>query len=150
MDDKKTVNVLFVCAGNSVRSQMAEGWGKHLCNGKIYFTSAGISPSGVHPLAVETMRSVGIDISHHDSRGLDENILNRANYIITLADSIKRYSAYFPDSATHIHWSIPNPDAMCGKDLTREQAYDTVRDLIKGKIDDLLRDEFGYSIAPIA
>lgn len=124
-----------------MRSQMAEGWGRDLCHEKLSFSSAGISPSGVHPLAVETMKKVGIDISHHDSRGLDENILNWADYIITMADSIQRYSTYFPDSVTHIHWSIPNPDAMCGKDLSRKKAYEIVRELIKKKIDDFLENE---------
>lgn len=134
------MNLLFICAGNAVRSQMAEGWARELCDGRHNVTSAGIEVGGVHPRAVESMRLVGIDISQHDSRRISDELFHWADYIITLADSIKPYSVYFPDDTPHLHWSIPNPDAMYAPDVSIDDAYAQVRDDLKRRIENLVRE----------
>ncbi|MEZ5360386.1 MAG: arsenate reductase ArsC [Candidatus Zixiibacteriota bacterium] len=132
------MNLLFICAGNAVRSQMAEGWARALADGRHEVTSAGIDAGGVHPRAVETMRQAGIDISQHGTRRISDDLFHWADYIITLADSVKPYSVYFPESAAHLHWSIPNPDAMYAPGLSVDDAYAEVRDDIKRRIEKLL------------
>lgn len=134
------MNILFICAGNAVRSQMAEGWARQMCNGQHSVTSAGIDAGGVHPNAVEAMAQAGVDISNHGSRRISDDLLHWADYIITLADSVKPYSAYFPESAHYLHWSIPNPDGMHGPGMTTHKAYGIVRDDIRRRIQSLLAE----------
>jgi len=134
------MNLLFVCAGNSVRSQIAEGWARHLADAeKVMVSSAGIQACGVIPSAIRTMREVGIDISGHGTRTLSDPLLQWADYIITMADSIRPFAQFFPKSATHIHWSIRNPDAM-PPSVERDIAYARVRDDIKRRVEKLLVD----------
>lgn len=134
-------NLLFICAGNSVRSQMAEGWARQLSCGKIKVNSAGIHPCGVNPLAVGVMRQAGVDISGHSCRKLDQNLLNWANAIITLCDSVQPYAALFPPAALHLHWSIRNPDALVTLAVSREEAYIRIRDEIKSLVESFLREQ---------
>ena len=133
------MNILFICAGNSVRSQMAEGWAKHLAEDSTGIASAGIQALGVHPLAIATMKEAGIDISGQESRPLSDEILRWPDYIITLSESVKPYSAFFPSSAKYDHWSIPNPDTLF-PGITREEAYADIRDKIKYYVQRLLKN----------
>lgn len=133
------MNLLFVCASNSVRSQMAEGWARHLGDGAIDVRSAGISPFGVHPQAIAAMKEVGIDISSHPKRRLDERQLKWADWVITLCDTVKPYSAYFPDDVRYDHWSIPNPDALVNDNITQAEAYAKTRDDLKRRIEHFLK-----------
>ncbi len=82
-------NILFVCTGNSCRSQMAEGFGKALANGRFIISSAGTCPIGVHPMTIQTMKEAGIDISDHKSRMLDKKMMAECNYFITLCGSAR-------------------------------------------------------------
>ena len=133
------MNVLFICAGNAVRSQMAEGWARHLANGSIRIASAGIQALGVHPMAIEIMSHAGIDISGHKSQPLSDDILNWADHIITLSESVKPYSSFFPEKAVYDHWSIPNPDALF-PGISRDEAYTEIRDRIKYNVERLLKN----------
>jgi len=132
------MNLLFVCASNSVRSQIAEGWARHLGDDTIHVRSAGMQPFGVHPMAVYTMKQVGIDISRHRSRRLDDRQMKWADCIITLSETVKPYSAFFPEGITYDHWSIPNPDTLVSDDVSQEQAYAMIRDEIKRRVERLL------------
>lgn len=134
------MNILFVCAGNSVRSPMAEGWARHLAGNGFNIKSAGIRPGGIHPLAVLIMQQVNIDISRHKSRRLSDDLIDWADHIVTLADSVKPYIDDIPDSVIHHHWSIPNPDAVVGDDLSLTEAYARARDQIKRRVARLLED----------
>jgi len=132
------INLLFICSSNSVRSQMAEGWARHLSHDALDIRSAGVSPFPVHPMAVATMKKAGIDISRHRNRRLDNRLMDWADYIITMSEAVRPYSAYFPEKARYDHWSIPNPDNLVSEDVDLEQAYDRVRDTIKRRVTRLL------------
>lgn len=135
--------ILFVCHANSVRSPMAEGWGRYLSElsgSSIEASSAGFYPSGVHPLAVEVMREVGIDISGHVSRRLNEYILDETDYLITCTDSVKSLLGELPEEIKYIHWPITNPDAIVNGAVTQEQAYCLCRDDLKIRVGRLLEE----------
>ena len=134
------IKILFICAGNSVRSQMAEGWGRHLADNSMQFASAGIQALGVHPMAIDTMKQAGIDISGHTSRPLSDEILRWPNYIITLSESVRPYSTFFPPSAKYDHWSILNPDTLFPGGINRDEAYADIRDKIRHYVERLLQD----------
>jgi arsenate reductase len=133
------MNLLFVCASNSVRSQIAEGWAKKMGGDKFKVRSAGMQPFRVHPMAVYTMREVDIDISRQSSSRLTDQLIQWADYIITLSETVKPYSAYFPKSKRYDHWSVPNPDTVVGPGMTKQKAYGHIRDIIRARVDKLLK-----------
>jgi len=107
MDNKK--RVLILCTGNSARSQMAEGLLRELGEGKFEVESAGVAPSSVRPEAVEAMREIGIDISDHRSKSVDEFGGQQFDYIITVCDNAKESCPVFSGQAKHIHQSFEDP-----------------------------------------
>jgi arsenate reductase len=109
---------------------MAEGWARYLAEDGINIKSAGIFVGNLHPLTVEVMRQAGIDISHHEAKPISNDLIKWANVIITVCDTVKPYFTLFPDSVTHHHWSIPNPDGMVDDEMTQEEAYSHIRDKI--------------------
>ena len=119
---------------------MAEGWARHLGDGAIEVRSAGISPFGVHPAAVVAMKEVGIDISSHRVRRLDDHQLKWADWVITLCDTVKPYGTHFPDSVKYDHWSISNPDARVNDNISQAEAYAQVRDELKRRIEHFLTE----------
>lgn len=133
-------NVLFICTSNSVRSQIAEGWARHLGDETIGVRSAGLQPFMVHPLAIQTMREAGVDISRQSCRRLNERLLTWADHIVTLCETAKPSSDLYPNTAVHHHWPIPNPDDLTPTGLTPEQAYAQIRDDIRARVEELLRN----------
>lgn len=113
--------VLFLCTGNSARSQMAEGILRHLSEGSIDVESAGTRPRGVNPLAVKALEPT-IDISHQRSKHLDEFIHERFDYVITLCDRAREECPIFPGHPERIHWSFPDPAEVEGEE-EREAAF---------------------------
>jgi arsenate reductase len=101
--------VLFLCTGNSARSQMAEGFLRHLAADRFEVESAGTEPSQVNPLAVAAMREIGIDISGHRSKGVDGFLAQPFAYVITVCDAAGERCPIFPGGAQRIHWSLPDP-----------------------------------------
>lgn len=101
--------VLFVCTHNSARSQMAEGWLRHLSQGYVEVISAGSHPTTVHPDAVRAMEKFGIDISHQQARPLSDVEGQSFDYVITVCDKAREVCPTFPGSGTSMHWSFPDP-----------------------------------------
>ena len=120
--------VLILCTGNSARSQMAEGWLRHLAGDRFDVYSAGTKPSVVNPRAIAAMAEVGIDISHHRSKSLTEYLDHSFDSVITVCDQAAEACPIFPGPAKRLHWSFPDPAAATGSEEERMHAFRTVRD----------------------
>jgi protein-tyrosine-phosphatase len=105
------LRVLFLCTGNSARSQIAEALLQHAAGSHVEVASAGSHPKPVHPNAVRVMREYGIDLTGRRSKHLDEFTGRRFDYVITLCDKAREVCPEFGDQARRIHWSIPDPAA---------------------------------------
>lgn len=103
--------VLILCTGNSARSQMAEGLLRSLAGDRFEVFSAGIKPVGLNPNAVVAMREIGIDISHHRSKSLDEFAGQPFDYVITVCDNAREACPFFPGAGKRIHHSFEDPAA---------------------------------------
>jgi ArsR family transcriptional regulator, arsenate/arsenite/antimonite-responsive transcriptional repressor / arsenate reductase (thioredoxin) len=101
--------VLFLCTGNSARSQMAQALVEHLTDGAVEASSAGSNPKPLHPNAVRAMREQGIDIAGRRSKHLSQFTDRRFDYVISLCDRVREVCPEFPDQPDLIHWSIPDP-----------------------------------------
>src|SRR5688500_7740371 len=112
MNNKK--RVLILCTGNSARSQMAEGLLRHMGGGNFEVESAGVEPSQVRPLAIEAMKEIGIDISGHRSKSVDEFIGQEFDYVITVCDNANESCPTFPGNTQRIHWSFDDPAEATG------------------------------------
>jgi len=123
--------VLFLCTGNSARSQMAEGLLRHLRNNEFEVCSAGVEPKGVHPKAVQTMQEIGIDISGQKSKHIDELPDREFDHIITLCDHAAQNCPVFLGKGLRLHHSFSDPAAAVGSDHEVLEAFRKVRDEIK-------------------
>lgn len=130
----KPIRILFLCTGNSCRSQMAEGWANHLGKGRVEAFSAGVSPTGVVPATVEVMAEAGVDISAQRSKSADVFVGEEFDYIITLCDNAREACPYFPGEAKRFHWPIDDP---YGRDL---DAYRRARDDIKRRLEEFFAE----------
>ena len=101
--------VLFLCTGNSARSQIAEALLDHMSSGAVQTASAGSAPKPLHPNAVRVLRTRGIDISMNRSKHLDEFRSQRFDTVITLCDRVREVCPEFPSRPELVHWSIPDP-----------------------------------------
>jgi ArsR family transcriptional regulator, arsenate/arsenite/antimonite-responsive transcriptional repressor / arsenate reductase (thioredoxin) len=120
------LRVLFICTHNSARSQMAEGILRARSAGQIEVFSAGTHPSGVHPLAVQVLAQMGIDISGQRSKNLDVFNGQSFDYVITVCDRARELCPVYPGDPVMIHWSIPDPVEVTGTDPERMQAFRSV------------------------
>jgi len=130
-----TKRVLILCTGNSCRSQMAEALWAELGGGDWQTESAGSRPSGyVHPLAIEAMRELEIDISGHVSKSLDLFRDQQFDLVVTVCDNAKESCPVFPAATTTLHWPFDDPADATGTDEEKKTVFRRVRDEIKTKI----------------
>lgn len=122
------MRVLILCTGNSARSQMAEGLLRHHGGSKFEVFSAGTHPSRVRPEAIQVMQEIGIDISGHRSKSVDEFAGQHFDYVITVCDNAKESCPVFPATTNRIHWSLPDPAAVRGSEDQRRAEFRRVRD----------------------
>ena len=118
----RAAHVLFLCTGNSSRSQMAEALCEQLSDGAVTAVSAGSHPKPLHPSAVRVMRARGIDIAGRRSKHLDEFAGARFDYVISLCDRVREVCPEFPGAPEVIHWSIPDPARESGSDAFERTA----------------------------
>ena len=126
--------VLFLCTHNSARSQMAEGFLRHLAGHRFEVASAGTEARGVNPLAVRAMAESGVDISGQRSKTLDRFLDAGWDYVVTVCDSANEACPVFPRAATRVHWSFDDPSAARGSDDERLAVFHRVRDEIETHI----------------
>ena len=132
--------VLFMCTGNVARSQMAEGLLRHLAGDRIEVFSGGVIPSYVRPNAITVMKELGIDISGHRSKSVNEFIGTPFDYVITVCDYAAQRCPTFPGDGERIHWSIEDP-VVIGDDEAQLEAFRTARDDLRGRIEAFVADE---------
>ena len=116
--------VLFLCTGNSARSQMAEALAVQLSGGSVTAASAGSDPKPLHPNAVRVMRARGIDLAGRRSKHLAEFAAERFDYVISLCDRVREVCPEFPGGPELIHWSIPDPARAPGSDEATLPAFE--------------------------
>jgi arsenate reductase len=105
--------------------------------------SAGVAPTHVRPEAIEAMKEIGIDISNHRSKSIDELIAQAFDYVITVCDNANQHCPTFPDAGRRIHWSIEDPAAVAGDDQTRLEAFRRARNELRERLNKFIEDEFG-------
>jgi arsenate reductase (thioredoxin) len=124
--------VLILCTGNSARSQMAEGILRHGGGKRFEVHSAGTKASFVRPEAIEAMREIGIDISHHRSKNVDEFLGQEFDFVITVCDHANEVCPVFPGRTERIHQSFADPPAPgIGDEASRLAIFRRVRDEIR-------------------
>jgi ArsR family transcriptional regulator, arsenate/arsenite/antimonite-responsive transcriptional repressor / arsenate reductase (thioredoxin) len=116
--------VLFLCTGNSARSQMAEALVTRMSRGQTDAASAGSHPKPLHPNAVRVMRERGIDISANRTKHLDEFTSQRFDAVVTLCDRVREVCPEFPSHPTHVHWSMPDPSQAGSSDRASYPAFE--------------------------
>ncbi len=126
--------VLILCTGNSARSQMAEGLFRHEAGDRFEFYSAGTRPSPVRREAIAVMNEIGIDISGHRSKGVDEFAGEEFAYVITVCDAANEACPVFPGGTKRLHWSFEDPAAVQGTHDERTAAFRRIRDEILRRI----------------
>ncbi|MBV9956880.1 MAG: arsenate reductase ArsC [Acidobacteria bacterium] len=132
MSERK--RVLILCTGNSARSQMAEGLLRHDGGDKFEVESAGVEASFVRPQAIEVMREVGIDISGHRSKSVDEFSGQEFDYVITVCDNANERCPVFPGKTERIHRSFDDPAAAEGDEAAKLAVFRRVRDEIREQL----------------
>lgn len=132
--------VLFLCTGNSCRSQMAEGWARHLQGDRCEPYSAGIETHGLNPRAVKVMAEVGVDISGHRSKHVDELRDVEFDYVVTVCGHASEHCPLFPGKARVIHVGFDDPPKLAAGATSEEERlshYRRVRDEIRAFVERL-------------
>jgi arsenate reductase len=138
--DSRKVKVLFLCTGNSCRSQMAEGWARQLIGDCVEAYSAGIEARGLDPSAVEVMAEAGVDISHQRSKLVDEVADIALDYVVTVCDHAREACPTFPGRTKVMHAGFDDPPRLTRTCRSREErlsCYRRVRDEIRAFVEAL-------------
>ena len=129
--------VLFLWTGNSCRSQMAEGWTRHLKSKQIEAFSAGIEPRGVNPRAIRVMKDAGVDISGQRSKHVQELLDQSFDYVVTLCAEAREGCPVFPSKTEHRHKGFEDPAAATGTEEEILSVFRKVRDQIRRFVETL-------------
>jgi arsenate reductase len=129
MSDKK--RILILCTGNSARSQMAEGLLRHDAGDRFEVASAGTRPGSIRSEAIAVMKEIGIDISGHRSKSVDEFANEKFDYVLTVCDSAKGSCPIFPGHTNRIHRKFEDPAATEGSEAARLAVFRRVRDELR-------------------
>ena len=132
MNEKK--RVLILCTGNSARSQMAEGLLRHDSGDRFEVASAGVAPTHVRSEAIDVMSEIGIDISDHRSKSVDNFADEEFDYVITVCDNANEHCPIFSGDTKRIHWSFDDPAAVEGEADKKRAVFRRVRDEIRHRL----------------
>ena len=126
--------ILFLCTGNSCRSQMAEGFAKTMFSKDLKIFSAGTEPKTIHPIAVKVMQEIGIDISQQRSKNISEVPIDKIDLVVTLCGDAAENCPIFPGKIKKIHWEIEDPAKTKGSEEEIAKVFRKVRDNIRSFI----------------
>jgi len=138
--------VLFLCTGNSCRSQMAEGWLRHLCGDRFAAYSAGIEAHGKNPRAIAVMREAGVDILDQESEILDPKLLDSLDFLVTVCGHADEHCPVVPVSCAKVHWPFDDPARATGTEEEIMAEFRRVRDQIKAKVRAYIDAESGTAV----
>lgn len=131
--------VMFLCTGNTCRSQMAEGFARRLGKDLIEAYSAGLMPAGiVHPRAIAVMKEAEVDISTQTSKAIDTDLLTKMDIIVTLCGNAEVSCPMTPPSIKRLHWPIDDPVSVTGTEEEIRREFRRARDEIKARISELV------------
>jgi len=140
--------VLFVCTENSSRSQMAEGFLRHLAGDGFDVSSAGAEPTGLNPVAAEVMKEIGIDISGQHAKDVAQFLGQSFQYVIRVCDKLREKCPVLPGAIWYLDWSFEDPAAAPGTAAERLEAFRRVRDQIEKKIVEFVAQEASPGARP--
>ncbi len=132
------MNILFLCTGNSCRSQIAEGWARHLGGDLFQAQSAGIESHGKNPRAIAVMQDAGVDISHQESTRLTDEMLASADYLITVCGHADEYCPALPAGIRKEHWPLADPARATGTEEEIMVAFRECRNDLRQRVADLI------------
>ena len=134
----KPFNILFLCTGNSCRSQMAEGWARRLGQPLFEVQSAGIETHGKNPRAIAVMQEAGLDISSQESTKVTDDMLKQADLIVTVCGHADEHCPALPAGTNKEHWPLDDPAKTEGTEEEIMAKFRASRDDIKSRVQDLL------------
>ena len=134
------MKVLFVCTGNSARSQMAEGFARHFGQGRVEAHSAGIAPSRLNPHAVQVMQERGIDISGQHSKAFDWDVARCMDVVVTVCGHANESCPVLPPEVRRLHWPLEDPAAAQGGETEILAVFRDIRDQIEARVRALVQD----------
>ncbi len=132
------MRVLFLCTGNSCRSQMAEGWARALGGDGLEFQSAGIEAHGKNPRALQVMQEAGLDISAQESTRLTYDMLNWAELVVTVCGHADEHCPVLPPGTRKEHWPLNDPAKATGSDAEILGVFRASRDEIRQRVQNLI------------
>lgn len=135
---QRKVKILFLCTGNSCRSQMAEGWANHLGKDWVEAVSAGIEAHGKNPRAIAVMREAGVDISHQDSRRVTPEMLARADLVVTVCGHADEHCPALPSGVQKRHWPLEDPAKASGTEQEILAKFRATRDEIRQRVEGMI------------
>lgn len=133
-----TINILYLCTGNSCRSQMAEGWTRELGGDDFHADSAGIEAHGKNPRAIAVMDEAGVDISGQESTIVTEAMLQRADVLVTVCGHADEQCPALPPGMRKVHWPLTDPAKAAGTEEDIMAAFRDTRDEVKRRVSSLL------------
>ncbi|MCP5090145.1 MAG: arsenate reductase (thioredoxin) [Gammaproteobacteria bacterium] len=142
MAKTESTNILFLCTGNSCRSQMAEGWLRVIGGDQFNAQSAGIEAHGKNPRAVAAMKEVDVDISRQESKILSDAMLRQADVVVTVCGHADEQCPVLPPGAKKVHWPLTDPAKATGTDEEIVLAFRRTRDEIERRVREFI-DGFG-------
>jgi arsenate reductase len=134
------IKVMFVCTGNSARSQMAEGFARHFGQGRVEAYSAGMAPSTLHPHAVRVMQEKGLDISGQRSKAFDWDLARQMRIVVTVCGHANETCPILPPEVMRLHWPLEDPAAAQGSEESVLATFRKIRDQIEAQVRTLARD----------
>jgi len=133
-----TTKILFLCTGNSCRSQMAEGWTRHLGGNRVEVRSAGIEAHGKNPRAIAVMREAGVDISGQESTRVTDDMIRRADIVVTVCGHADEHCPVLPRGVKKIHWPLSDPAKATGTEEEIMAQFRATRDEVRRRVAELI------------
>jgi arsenate reductase len=134
------MNILFLCTGNSCRSQMAEGWARHIGGDAVSAQSAGIEAHGKNPRAIAVMGEAGIDISAQKSTVVDDAMIGTADVVVTVCGHADKQCPMLPAGTRKIHWPLTDPAKATGTEDEIMARFTETRDEVQSRVTALLEE----------